>query len=92
MTDVTVRLWGKDIGAVSWLADRGVGVFQFMPEFVGSIIQLAPVMMPLGPCPHEFPALPRDALRGLPGLLADSLPDKFGSAQRKKQHRRAVCS
>lgn len=80
MTDATVRLWGKDIGAVSWLADRGVGVFQFMPEFVDSGIQLAPVMMPLSPDPYEFPGLPRDAFKGLPGMLADSLPDKFGNA------------
>ncbi|KTW16867.1 type II toxin-antitoxin system HipA family toxin [Sphingomonas sanguinis] len=80
MTDATVRLWGKDIGAVSWLADRGVGVFQFMPEFVDSGIQLAPVMMPFSPDPYEFPGLPRDAFKGLPGMLADSLPDKFGNA------------
>ncbi|KTT98217.1 type II toxin-antitoxin system HipA family toxin [Sphingomonas sanguinis] len=80
MTDATVRLWGKDIGAVSWLADRGVGVFQFMPEFVDSGIKLAPVMMPLSPDPYEFPGLPRDAFKGLPGMLADSLPDKFGNA------------
>jgi len=80
MTDATVRLWGKDIGAVSWIEERGVGVFQYMPEFVPSDIQLAPIMMPLGPNPYEFPALPRDAFKGLPGLLADSLPDKFGNA------------
>jgi serine/threonine-protein kinase HipA len=80
MTDATVRLWVKDIGAVSWLADRGIGVFQYMPEFAGSGIQLAPVMMPLSPDPYEFPGLPRDAFKGLPGMLADSLPDKFGNA------------
>lgn len=80
MTDATVRLWGRDIGAVSWIADRAVGVFQYMPDFVGSRIQLAPAMMPLNPDPFEFPALPRDAFKGLPGMLADSLPDKFGNA------------
>lgn len=80
MTDAMVRLWGKDIGAVSWLADRGIGVFQYMPEFADSGIQLAPVMMPLSPDPYEFTGLPRDAFKGLPGMLADSLPDKFGNA------------
>lgn len=80
MTDATVRLWGRDIGAISWLTDRGVGVFQYMPEFVGSGIQLAPVMMPLSPDPYEFPGLPRDAFKGLPGMLTDSLPDRFGNA------------
>ncbi|MGY0611546.1 type II toxin-antitoxin system HipA family toxin [Luteimonas sp. A501] len=80
MSDATVRLWGRDIGAVSWLADRAIGVFQYMPDFAASGIQLAPVMMPAGPAPFEFPGLPRDAFKGLPGMLADSLPDKFGNA------------
>lgn len=80
MTDARVRLWGRDIGAVSWLDDREVGVFQYAPEFVGSNIEVAPLMMPLREAPYEFPALPREAFKGLPGLLADSLPDKFGNA------------
>ncbi len=80
MTDATVRLWGKDIGAVSWLEDRALGVFQYAPDFVESGIQLAPIVMPLETMPYEFPGLPKDAFKGLPGLLADSLPDKFGNA------------
>nr|WP_278044255.1 type II toxin-antitoxin system HipA family toxin [Corticibacter populi] len=75
-----MRLWGRDIGAVSWLDDRQLAVFQYMPDFVSSGIELAPLMMPLGPDPYEFPGLPREAFKGLPGLLADSLPDKFGNA------------
>jgi serine/threonine-protein kinase HipA len=73
-------LWGREIGAVSWLADREIGVFQFAPEFVGSGIQVAPLMMPLREAPYEFPELPRATFKGLPGLLADSLPDRFGNA------------
>ena len=80
MTDATVRLWGRDIGAVTWLSDRQHAVFQYMPEFVGSGIELAPVMMPLRPEPYAFPGLPRESFLGLPGLLADSLPDRFGNA------------
>ncbi|MGY0652480.1 type II toxin-antitoxin system HipA family toxin [Luteimonas sp. A537] len=80
MSDATVRLWGRDIGAVSWLADRAIAVFQYMPDFAASGIQLAPVMMPAGRAPFEFPGLPKDAFKGLPGMLADSLPDKFGNA------------
>ena len=80
MTDATVRLWGRDIGAVSWLPGRQRAVFQYMPEFVASGIQLAPVMMPLRPDPYEFPGLPDEAFRGLPGMLADALPDRFGNA------------
>ncbi|ESQ79195.1 type II toxin-antitoxin system HipA family toxin [Asticcacaulis sp. YBE204] len=80
MTDAYVRLWGRDIGAVSWLENRQIGVFQYDPNFVASGIQLTPLAMPLGTDPYEFPSLPKEAFKGLPGLLADSLPDKFGKA------------
>jgi serine/threonine-protein kinase HipA len=80
MTDARVNLWGREIGAVSWLDDREIGVFQYAPEFSESSIEVAPLMMPLRDAPYEFPGLPRDAFKGLPGLLADSLPDKFGNA------------
>ena len=81
MTDTArVRLWSRDIGAVTWLPDRGLGVFQYTPEFARSAIEVAPFMMPLTDAPYEFPSLSRDTFRGLPGLLADSLPDRFGTA------------
>ena len=75
-----VRLWGRTIGAVSMDAGREVASFQYDPEFAGSGIEIAPLMMPLGGRVHEFPALSRDSFHGLPGMLADSLPDKFGNA------------
>jgi len=74
-----VILWGSDIGAVTWLPDRGIGVFQYTPEFSVSGIAVAPVMMPLTDSPYEFPSLSRETFKGLPGLLSDSLPDKFGN-------------
>ena len=78
--DVRVILWGSVIGAVAWLEDREVGVFQYAPGFLRSGIQLAPLMMPLGEFPYEFPALARNTFKGLPGLVADSLPDRYGNA------------
>jgi len=74
-----VLLWGRDIGAVTWLPDRELGVFQYTPEFARSAIQLSPLMMPLTDVPYSFPSLSRATFRGLPGLLADSLPDTFGN-------------
>ncbi|MDP5072096.1 MAG: type II toxin-antitoxin system HipA family toxin, partial [Congregibacter sp.] len=74
-----VILWGRDIGAVTWLTDRGVGVFQYTPEFARSRIEVAPLMMPLTDTPYEFPSLSKETFKGLPGMLADSLPDKFGN-------------
>ena len=79
MTDTArVILWGRDIGAVTWLPDRELGVFQYTPDFARSRIQLAPLMMPLTDVPYSFPSLSRATFKGLPGLLADSLPDTFG--------------
>jgi len=74
-----VLLWGSDIGAVTWLDDRAIGVFQFTPEFADSGIEVAPLVMPLLVAPYEFPTLSNDTFYGLPGMLADSLPDKFGN-------------
>lgn len=74
-----VILWGSDVGAVTWLPGRGLGVFQYTPEFAQSGIALAPMMMPLSNTPYEFPSLSRETFKGLPGMLADSLPDKFGN-------------
>lgn len=47
MTDATIRLWGRDIGAVTWLEDEGYGVFQYTPEFAVSAREVAPLVMPL---------------------------------------------
>jgi len=79
MTRADVILWGRRIGAVLWDDDRDVGLFEYVPEFTHSGIQPAPLAMPLRPGVFEFPDLPRGTFKGLPGLLADSLPDKFGN-------------
>ena len=75
-----VRLWGRTIGAVSLAEGREVAAFQYDPEFARSGIELAPLTMPLSDRVYEFSDLPRTTFHGLPGLLADSLPDKFGNA------------
>ena len=75
-----VQLWGRTIGAVSLDAGREVAAFQYDSEFAKSGIEISPLVMPLAERVYEFPALPRGTFHGLPGLLADSLPDKFGNA------------
>ncbi len=83
MTVARVRLWGRNIGAVS-IAPGSAGTnsatFEYEPAFVESGIEVSPLMMPLSTGVHTFPALPRNTFHGLPGLLADSLPDRFGNA------------
>ncbi|HTX30086.1 MAG TPA: type II toxin-antitoxin system HipA family toxin [Solirubrobacteraceae bacterium] len=81
MTTVAeVRLWGSRIAAVSMPDEGGTASFQYDPDFVTSGIQVAPLTMPLNLDPYTFPALSEETFRGLPGLLADSLPDRFGHA------------
>lgn len=80
MTLAAVELWGRRIGAVSLEPGQQHAVFQYAPEFVPSGIQVAPLVMPLAREPYVFPELPANSFRGLPGMLSDSLPDRWGNA------------
>ena len=79
MTVAAVELWGTRIGAVALTDSNGVASFEYEPSFLASGIQLAPLMMALAARVYSFPELQRHTFRGLPGLLADSLPDRFGN-------------
>ncbi|MEX0900433.1 MAG: type II toxin-antitoxin system HipA family toxin [Gammaproteobacteria bacterium] len=75
-----VRLWGRTIGAVELRDGEAVADFQYTPEFAASGIEVAPLAMPLATGVYRFPELPLETFHGLPGLLADSLPDRYGEA------------
>lgn len=80
MSLAEVKLWGRTIGAVS-LEDGGrFAAFEYDPAFAQSGIEVSPIAMPLSGRVYVFPDLPPVTFHGLPGLLADSLPDKFGNA------------
>lgn len=78
--EARVLLWGREIGAVLLEDDEETAVFQYAPEFVASAIQISPLKMPLRREPYSFPALSYETFKGLPGLLGDSLPDRYGNA------------
>jgi serine/threonine-protein kinase HipA len=80
MTAAEVRLWGTKIGTVAFDEENGLGSFEYDPGFLPSGIEVAPIAMPLSRRVYTFPELARQSFHGLPGLLADSLPDKFGNA------------
>jgi serine/threonine-protein kinase HipA len=80
MTLAEVKLWGRTIGAVSLEDGSQFAAFQYDPAFARSGIEVSPVTMPLSERVHVFSELPLKTFHGLPGLLADSLPDKFGNA------------
>lgn len=79
-TVAEVRLWGRTIGAVSLEEGARICAFQYDPAFLASGIELAPIAMPLSRRIYQFPSLAQVSFHGLPGLLADSLPDRFGNA------------
>lgn len=75
----TVLLWGSEVGAVAWDNGRGYGIFEYEPAFVQRGLEIAPMTLPLRNGLFSFPALNRVTFHGLPGLLADALPDSFGN-------------
>lgn len=80
MTVAAVTLWGSRIAAVSIEPGARHATFQYDPAFARSGIEVAPIHMPLRTQPYAFAGLPSDAFSGLPGLLADCLPDRWGNA------------
>jgi serine/threonine-protein kinase HipA len=79
-----VKLWGADVGAVSWLTENGYALFEYDPSFLQKGLDIAPLHMGLdaarkGSGLFAFAGLNHDTFLGLPGLLADALPDKFGN-------------
>ena len=79
-TVAAVKLWGSTIGAVALEEGADTAVFEYSPDFLQSGIEVAPLTMPLSDRIYRFPSLPAKTFHGLPGLLADSLPDRFGNA------------
>ena len=77
-----VYLWEIYVGAVYWDQTSGIASFQFDPGFTRHSWDIAPLTMPLSEASqgriYRFPGIPAETYYGLPGLLADSLPDKFG--------------
>jgi len=78
-----VSIWGHTVGAVLWDEQRQRAEFQYDGDFTRSGLDVAPIMMPLaesdgGERIFTFGDLRDETFRGLPGLLADSLPDRFG--------------
>ncbi|MBQ4259684.1 MAG: type II toxin-antitoxin system HipA family toxin [Lachnospiraceae bacterium] len=75
---VRVKMWGTTVGYLHQ-AENGIVGFQYDEDFITSQIEISPLRMPLSNLTYSFPALPEGTFHGLPGMVADSLPDKFGN-------------
>lgn len=76
----TVMLWGVKVGYVLFDEFSGITSFEYDKEFVKMGVELSPIKMPLSSRIYAFPELIRTSFKGTPGLLSDSLPDRFGNA------------
>jgi len=74
-----VRLWDTPIGYAHWDEKGQCARFQYDPSFLKNGYDLSPVTMPLSGRSFMFDSLNRETYHGLPGLLADSLPDDYGN-------------
>ena len=75
-----VKLWGQLVGAVAWDEQRQIAFFEYDPKFLQSKLPISPIKMPLESRIFSFPELQGvNTFKGLPGLLADALPDRYGN-------------
>ena len=79
MIGAGVYLWGTRIGTVVQEDSARAAVFTYERDFLRSGIEVSPLWMPLSERNYSFPGLSRESFRGLPGMLADSLPDRYGT-------------
>ena len=80
-TLANVFIWDSFVGTVAWASDMHVAFFEYSDNIKKQNLELSPLMMPLaGRQVYSFPTLSEETYQGLPGLLADSLPDYFGNA------------
>ncbi len=88
MVDVAeVKIWGELAGAIRWDESEHLGYFQYDAKFIQKNWDLSPVKIPIsqGSRIYSFPELRSErsetesAFKGLPGLLSDALPDRYGN-------------
>jgi len=75
-----VTIWGKSVGAVAWNESSAYANFEYDSSFKTSEVELSPLLMPFAEKRiYSFPGNNNETFKGLPGLLADALPDKYGN-------------
>ena len=76
---VNVYLWNTFVGSVSAAEGNPFVRFEYSPDIRNLGVEISPYRMPLSGGVYSFPDLSLQSFHGLPGLLSDSLPDKFGN-------------
>lgn len=83
VTAAYIMLWGKRVGAIAWNNETNVSTFEFDHAFIQQGLDIAPIYMPItngSTQLYSFPELAHsNTFKGMPGLVADVLPDRFGT-------------
>ena len=79
-----IKLWDNDVGAVTWVADNDYAIIEYEPSFLKKGLDISPIRMSIEQAKNSdgrffFSSLNKETFLGLPGLLSDALPDKFGN-------------
>lgn len=83
ITTAFLKIWGERVGSVAWNKETGVASFEYEPKFIATKSDLAPLKMPIANSNKRIFSFPElrevKTFKGLPGLLADVLPDDYGN-------------
>jgi len=82
MVDIArVNLYGQPVGTFRWDNNRQLAHFEYADSFIGKGLEPSPILMPVRQGRvYSFSDIGRETFKGLPGMLADSLPDTYGRA------------
>lgn len=84
ITTAFINIWNKRVGAIAWNVDTELASFEFEPSFLTNKWDLSPLKMPITGAERRVFSFPElrgtTTFKGLPGLLADVLPDKYGNS------------
>lgn len=79
-----IKIWDQRVGAIVWDDNNGLASFEYEPDFLAKNWDLAPLKMPILGAENQIFSFPElrgtSTFKGLPGLLADVLPDKYGNS------------
>ncbi len=77
---VDVLLWGTVVGSLGYApGENRYATFEYDSHFMESGVQVSPIHAHYPPRRFIFDQAGFQSFQGLPGFIADSLPDKFGS-------------
>ncbi len=84
ITTAFINIWNKRVGAIAWNSETGVAFFEYDSDFLKNNLNLSPLKLPIREANQRIFSFPElrelNTFKGLPGLLADILPDKYGNA------------